>query len=147
VLRIAPFIIELALLIYCLIDVIQTPDAEVRNLPKVVWILLILVIPLIGGIGWLVAGRPQRGSARQVPWPSTRTAGLPEHERPSVLGPEDDPSFLREMKRGNDEQEQLLNRWEADLRRREQQLKPPADPASEQRRDDGLDGSPDPSAR
>jgi Phospholipase_D-nuclease N-terminal len=147
VLRIAPFVIELALLIYCLIDVVQTPDSEVRNLPKVFWILLILVIPLIGGIGWLVAGRPARGSARQVALPSTRTAGFPEYERPSVRGPDDDPSFLREMKRGNDEHEQLLNRWEEDLRRREQQLKPPTDPTPGQRRDDGPDGSPDPSAR
>jgi hypothetical protein len=147
VLRIAPFIIELALLIYCLIDLIQTPDAEVRNLPKLVWFLLILVIPLVGGIGWLVAGRPQRGAARQVPWPSTQTAGFPEYERPSVRGPEDDPDFLRELKRGNDEQEQLLGLWEEDLRRREEQLRPPSDPAPEQRRDDGLDGSPDPSAR
>lgn len=140
-LRIAPFIIELALLIYCLIDVIQTPDAEVRNLPKVAWILLILIIPLIGGVAWLVAGRPQRGSARQVSWPSTRTAGFPEYERPGrALGPDDDPDFLREMKRGNDEQEQLLNRWEEDLRRREQQLKPPPDQAGDPGRDDGPDG-------
>lgn len=137
-LRLAPFIIEIGLLIYCLIDAIQTPDPEVRNLPKIVWILLILFIPYIGPIVWLVAGRPQRGSARQVPWPSTQTAGFPEYERPRPLGPDDDPEFLSEMKRGNDEQEQLLNRWEEDLRRREQQLKPPSDEPP----DDGPDGPP-----
>jgi hypothetical protein len=129
-LRLAPVLIELALLIYCLIDAIQTPDHEVRNLPKVVWVLLILLLPVIGGIAWLVAGRPQRGGAsRQVPWPTTQTAGYPEYERPEreVRGPDDDPEFLHEMKRGNDEQERLLQRWEDDLRRREQQLKPPSD--------------------
>lgn len=145
-LRLAPFIFGLALLSYCLIDALQTPDSEVRNLPKVVWILLILVIPLIGGIAWLVAGRPARGSALQVAWPSTRTAGFPEYERPSVRGPDDDPTFLRELKRMNDEHEQLLNRWEADLRRREQQLRSPFDPTPGKRRDDGPDGSPEPSA-
>jgi Phospholipase_D-nuclease N-terminal len=147
VLRIAPFLIEIGLLIYCLIDAIQTPDAEVRNLPKVGWILLILIIPVIGSVAWLVAGRPRRGSARQVSWPSTQTAGFPEYERPrSVLGPDDDPEFLREMKRGNDEQEQLLNRWEEDLRRREEQLRPTSDPAADQPRDDGPDDAPKPSA-
>jgi Phospholipase_D-nuclease N-terminal len=145
-LRVLPALIELTLLIYCLIDAIQTPTAEVRNLPKVAWILLILLIPVIGPIVWLVAGRPQR-SARQVPWPSTKTAGFPEYERPRVLGPDDDPEFLREMKRGNDEQEQLLNRWEEDLRRREQQLKPPPEQPGDPRHDDGPDGPPNPGLR
>ena len=156
-LRFAPYlaIFEIGLIVYCLIDAIQTPGPEVRNLPKMVWVLLILFVPYIGPIVWLVAGRPQRGSARQVPWPSTQTARFPEHERPRVLGPDDDPEFLREMKRGNDEQEQLLSRWEEDLRRREEQLRPPAGPASgpasdtapDQRRDDGPDDSPNASQR
>ena len=66
-----------------------------------------------------------------------------------MLGPDDDPDFLREMKRGNDEQEQLLNRWEADLRRRESACshpEPGSDPA-DRPRDDGPDGSPNASQR
>jgi hypothetical protein len=144
VLRFLPFltIIEIGLIIYCLIDAIQTPDDEVRNLPKWGWILLILFILWIGPIAWLVAGRSRSGSARKVPWPSTQTAGYPEYERPRPLGPDDDPEFLREMKRGNAEQENLLSRWEEDLRRREQQLKPPPD----EPRDDGPEGAPTPGA-
>ena len=124
-LRFLPFAVELVLLVFCLIDCIQTPDHEVRNLGKVWWILLILVFPIVGGIAWLVAGRPAPGPRRQVPWPSTRTAGFPEYERPrpQVKGPDDDPEFLAEMRRGNAEQERLLQQWEADLRRREQELK------------------------
>jgi hypothetical protein len=131
VLRVLPALIELALIIYCLIDCIQTPADEVRNLPKVVWILLILLIPIVGPVVWLVAGRPQRGPKRQVPWPSTQTAGFPEYERPRPTGPDDDPEFLQEMKRGNDEQEQLLRRWEEDLREREERLRGPAQPDDE----------------
>jgi hypothetical protein len=145
-LRIAPFLIELVLLIFCLIDVIQTPEGEVRNLPKVVWIVLILLIPLIGCIAWLVAGRPQRSPRGQVPWPSTQTAGFPEYERPRATGPDDDPEFLHEMKRGNEEQERLLLRWEDDLRRREQQLREPTASTGEtlpdQRPGEAADGSP-----
>jgi len=127
VLRFVPFIIEIGLLIYTLIDAIQTPKTDVRNLPKVAWILLILLIPWAGPIAWLVAGRPKSGSARVVPWPATRTAGFPEHERSRPIGPDDDPDFLREMNRGNNEQEQLLNRWEEDLRR--QRISTMNDPA------------------
>jgi hypothetical protein len=146
VLRVLPALIELALIIYCLIDCIQTPADEVRNLPKVVWILLILLIPIIGPIVWLAAGRPQRGPRRQVPWPSTQTAGFPEYERPRPTGPDDDPEFLHEMKRGNEEQERLLLRWEDDLRRREQQLREPTASTGETMPDqvtgEAPDGSP-----
>jgi hypothetical protein len=124
VLRFLPFAVELVLLVYCLIDCIQTDESEVRNLRKGWWILLIIFFPLIGGIAWLVAGRPQRQRRRSVPWPSTPTAGFPEYERPrGPVGPDDDPQFLDEMRRGNAEQERLLKKWEDDLRRREQQLR------------------------
>jgi hypothetical protein len=122
--RFLPVVVELFLLVFCLIDCIQTPEHEVRNLPKLAWVLLIIILPLIGGIAWLVAGRPQSQSrGRQVPWPSTRTAGFPEYERPRrAVAPDDDPEFLAEMKRGNAEQEALLRKWEEDLRRREREL-------------------------
>jgi hypothetical protein len=129
--RFLPVVVELFLLVFCLIDCIQTPDHEVRNLPKLGWVLLIIILPLIGGIAWLVAGRPQHQSrGRQVPWPSTRTAGFPEYERPrAAVAPDDDPEFLAEMRRGNAEQEDLLRKWEDDLRRRERELgkDPPTD--------------------
>jgi hypothetical protein len=128
--RVLPVLIELGLLIYCLIDCIQTPEGEVRNLPKMAWILLIVVLPVIGGIAWLFAGRPpgQRGIAQR---PSARSAGgVPDVNRRSAQapkGPDDDPEFLRQMRAGNAEQDDLLRRWEEDLRRRERQLRPPDD--------------------
>jgi hypothetical protein len=137
VLRFAPVIIEVLLLIYCLIDCIQTPEAEIRNLPKWAWILLILIVPLVGGVAWLVAGRPAKVGGRGVPWPSPSTAGSPQWQRPErqVMGPDDDPDFLRQMQQGNAEQERLLKRWEEDLREREDRLRnepkdPPDTPAT-----------------
>ena len=49
------------------------------------------------------------------------------------MAPDDDPEFLEQMRRGNTEQERLLEKWEDDLRRREQRLRgdeedPPATP-------------------
>ncbi|HET8615195.1 MAG TPA: PLD nuclease N-terminal domain-containing protein [Actinomycetales bacterium] len=119
-------IIELVLLVYCLVDCIQSDPADVRTLPKPIWVLLIIVLPLFGGIGWLLAGKPERGAAaaRQVSWPSTRTSGFPEHERPAPpKGPDDDPDFLRSLRETDAEHERTLRQWEDDLRERERRLR------------------------
>ncbi len=122
-LRFLPVAVELFLLVFCLIDCIQSDESQVRNLGKVWWVLLILFFPIVGGIAWLVAGRPTGQPRRQVPWPTTQTAGFPEYERPGpAKGPDDDPEFIAEMRRGNSEHEELLRKWEDDLRRRERDL-------------------------
>ncbi|WP_206491278.1 PLD nuclease N-terminal domain-containing protein [Rhodococcus sp. KRD162] len=47
--------------IFCLIDVITADDSGIRHLPKMVWLLLVIVVPLAGSIAWLVVGRPEGG--------------------------------------------------------------------------------------
>ena len=119
--RYLPYLIEIALLVYCLIDCIQT-DVP-RNLSKTTWVFVIILLPVVGGIAWLVAGRPERRPARNVPWPSTHTAGFPEYERPRRSSPDDDPEFLAGMRTSDDKHEQMLKDWEAQLRDREHKLK------------------------
>ena len=41
--------------------------------------------------------REVRDEMRQVAWPSTKTAGFPEYERPRALGPDDDPVVADEL--------------------------------------------------
>ena len=129
-LRGLPALIEIGLLIFCLIEVIQTPADEIRGLSKGWWVVLIIVIPLAGGIAWLVAGRPVR-SRNPNGW--AMGSGFPEHERNrrrAPLGPDDDPEFLNEIRQVNNEQEETLKKWEADLKRRE---------AEQRRREAGTD--------
>jgi len=115
-------LIELGLTLFCLIECIQTPGDRVRNLPTWAWILLILVVPYVGSIAWLVAGRPTAASARRsVPWPSTETAGFPEYERP--ITPDDDPAFLARLAASESGDRRLFAQWEADLRAREARLR------------------------
>lgn len=54
-------LIMMALWVFCLIDVITADESEIRYLPKMVWLLLVLFIPLVGSIVWLLAGRPIGG--------------------------------------------------------------------------------------
>jgi hypothetical protein len=137
------------LLVFCLIDVLMTPEGAVRNLPKLGWVLIVLFFPLVGSIAWLVAGRPgvgdqvdlpYKGNRGRNPWPATTTAGFPEYERPrAARGPDDDPVFLHRLQeeklRSEAEHEDMLRRWEADLRRREEELRRGS------RDDEGTDGT------
>ncbi|HEU4676141.1 MAG TPA: PLD nuclease N-terminal domain-containing protein [Motilibacteraceae bacterium] len=132
------FGVPLVLFVFALVDCIQTDESLVRNLPKAAWILLIVLVPLVGSIAWLAAGRPtadQRGQGRrQVAWPATATAGFPEYERPGYerpgyerrgrpVAPDDDPEFLRTLGAEQRRHEQMLGDWEQDLRRREAALR------------------------
>lgn len=106
-LRVLPALIEIGLLLYCLIDCIQAPDGTVRNLPKWGWIILILLLPLIGSIAYLVAGRPRRDGAPaggRVWQPPTRPDGGGSR-RPGPRGPDDDPEFLRDLNRKRSEEQ------------------------------------------
>ena len=119
--RLLPSFIALALAIFSLIDCIQSDERRVRNLPKWAWMLLIVLIPIAGPLVWLLAGRPTRATAGPAAsWPTT--ARYPESERPRqrAKAPDDDPEFLRSLKKANTEHEDLLRKWEEDLKRREE---------------------------
>lgn len=121
--RLLPFALELLLVVFCLIDCVQANDARVRNLPKWAWVIMIILIPIVGCIAWLFVGRPTRGTAgREAPKPATRPAGFEQYPRPRPKAPDDDPEFLRSLKRSNTEHEDLLHKWEEDLKRREEEL-------------------------
>lgn len=76
----------LALTIYAAVDCVQTEDSAVRGLPKIFWVLLILLFPPAGPIAWFIAGRPR--TAR--PGPGYNRGSSPR-------GPDDDPDFLRNI--------------------------------------------------
>jgi hypothetical protein len=119
-LRFSPYLLVLALDIFCLIDVIVSRDDEVRNLPKIAWFLLILFFPLIGSVVWLVAGRPQRGMIGRPAYERGMPA-YPEYDRPgraAGLTPESDEEFLRRIRERAEEQRRKAAE---DKKRREQQ--------------------------
>ncbi|MGW0969674.1 PLD nuclease N-terminal domain-containing protein [Streptomyces sp. NPDC002516] len=119
-LRYLPFLLVLALWIYAFIDCLNTPEEEVRGLPKVVWVIIILLFGevLVGPVAWLVAGRDRRGSGSG----STPSEWHRNH-RTTFVAPDDNPEFLQSLKAENRKDEALLKDWEADLRRREEELK------------------------
>ena len=77
--RYLPLIIIAMLMIYCVVEVAQSPGNAVRHMPKWMWAVVVICLPLVGSVLWLLLGRPNRES-------------LGEHN--PAVGPDDDPDFL-----------------------------------------------------
>ena len=93
-------VVAFALWVFCLVDAIGVGAARVRNLPKVGWIILILLFPLVGSIAWLVAGRPEDTARRLSAYERSRP-DFPEYDRPgraAAADPERDAEFLRQVR-------------------------------------------------
>ncbi|MQY13436.1 hypothetical protein SRB5_35840 [Streptomyces sp. RB5] len=118
--RYIPYLLFLALWIYAFIDCLNTPEEKVKHLPKVGWVLIILFFAMLGSIAWLVAGR------HRDPAPaggSTPSEWHRSYDPKKTMAPDDDPEFLASLREDNKRDEALLKDWEADLRRREEELR------------------------
>lgn len=113
-------LIDLALLVIALIDCLSAEEFQIRALPRIAWVFIILLFSPIGAIVWFVAGRPPRGVKLSNGSTWRPGSGFPEKERPRSTAPDDDPEFLKSLRKDDEE---LMRRWEADLRRREDELR------------------------
>jgi hypothetical protein len=114
-LRVVLVLVVVGVMVYALVDCWRSDAHEVRLLPRSVWFLVVLV-PLVGGVLWLVAGQP-----RDVPAGPT--------SRP--MAPDDDPEFLRRLDL------ERRRRAAEEERRRRREPKPGDDP---QQGDGGPEG-------
>ena len=98
-------LVVLALWLYCVLDVITTDEADMRNLPKMAWVLIVVFLLEIGAVIWLIAGRPQ-GRRTSAPYKGD-TGVPPEYDRPgraSAANPDDDAAWLAQLKARAEEQ-------------------------------------------
>lgn len=84
--------VALAFWVYTIIDCVRTEAFRVRGLPKPVWVLVVIVLPLIGGLLWFIIGRGRNRPA---------TAG----GRP--LYADDDPDFLNRVNTEREREERI----------------------------------------
>ncbi|NUL46045.1 PLDc_N domain-containing protein [Cellulosimicrobium funkei] len=107
-------IVAAGLIIYSLIECLMTPRHQVRAMPKAVWILIIVLVPLVGALLWLFLGR-RRGSSS-----GGGTTGGPARA-PRPQSPDDDAAFLRQLdiQRKQAARQAELDRRDAELKARE----------------------------
>ncbi|GLI02965.1 PLD nuclease N-terminal domain-containing protein [Phytohabitans aurantiacus] len=105
------FVVQIALAVIALISCLSAEEDEIRALPRLVWVLIILFFPLVGSIAWFLAGRP------------VGTGGVPAAP-PRPTAPDDDPDFLRKLNTDQSRRDrELFEQWEEDLQRREDELR------------------------
>ncbi|MHB1170974.1 MAG: PLDc N-terminal domain-containing protein [Lacisediminihabitans sp.] len=84
-------LVAVAFTIYAAIDCLMTDGSRARGIPKPLWILVILFIPIIGAVLWFTLGKDRstgRGQVRQ-------------------LAPDDDPAFLKQLGQEKAQQERI----------------------------------------
>ena len=123
-------VLMLALWIYCIFDVIASDEVLIRNLPKGIWLMIVIFLPDIGSLAWLLLGRPLYAGWR----PGDTTRRTPKR----AIGPEDRDDFPigparpappRPLEsrppdpRPREAREDRLAAWEEELRRREEELR------------------------
>jgi Phospholipase_D-nuclease N-terminal len=93
-------LVVLALWLYCVLEVITTDEASVRNLSKMAWVVIVIFTFEIGAILWLIAGRP-RVSQSSMPYKGNTGVVPPEYDRPgraTANNPDDDAEFLLKLR-------------------------------------------------
>ena len=112
-------IILLGLWLYCIFDVIASEEMLIRNLPKTLWLLIVIFLPDVGSLAWLLLGRPLFAGWRPGDT-SVRTSR-------AIRGPEDRADWAPPPAPKVDD-EARLRAWEEDLRRRERAIERPDEP-------------------
>ena len=76
-------IVITALTIYSIIDCSRTPETAIRSLPKWAWLVIIILVPGIGAVAWIIAGRPQ-GPGRG-------------RRKKNIIPPDDNSDWLKKL--------------------------------------------------
>lgn len=68
-----PFIVYSLLVLWALavVDVLRADDTRCRLMPRVSWLIIVACLPTVGGLAWLVAGRPWGLPGAVRPGPDT----------------------------------------------------------------------------
>lgn len=86
----------IAFWVYSIVDCALQPPTRHRGVSKPVWLLIVVLLPVIGGILWLVVGRSR------------------PRQQPTFRAPDDNPEFLGRIGSISD-QDERIRRLEEEL--------------------------------
>ncbi|MGC0364438.1 hypothetical protein ABH922_002422 [Rhodococcus sp. 27YEA15] len=106
-------LITMVLWIFCIVDAITRDDAYIQHLPKVLWIMIIIILPTVGSILWLVIGRGANLSR-----PPVAPTGYGEYERPGravAQSAAEDEAFLQMCRERAEQQRRTAKRQRGEI--------------------------------
>lgn len=108
----------IALMIGALVDIITRDSSQVKHLPKVVWIIIVVLLPLVGSALWFAVGR-EYGDAG-IPIPRLGRSVRPKTQTDAPPVP---PADLRTTEQQIADLDREINEWrlreEIEKRRRD----------------------------
>lgn len=102
-------VLSLLLLFVALVDLITKDESRIQHLPKLTWVFIIVLMPLVGSIAWFAVGRDWGTRGEAV------TFGDPRRQEAAVERATGKPAHEVEAERRLAEKEARLRRLEAEL--------------------------------
>lgn len=85
--RLIPVVVLIiAFTVFSAVHLALTPRDQVRGISKPAWMVLVILVPVVGGVLWFAVGRVRAGES-------------PRSARRGPVAPDDDPEFLRRLAR------------------------------------------------
>jgi hypothetical protein len=72
-----PFVFSLLMLaamVFAVVDIVLRDDGQIKHMPKLVWLLLVILLPLVGVVLWFAIGREYPERAPRASRPAHRAA-------------------------------------------------------------------------
>ncbi|MFJ6678576.1 PLD nuclease N-terminal domain-containing protein [Microbacterium sp. NPDC091382] len=112
--------------VYSIVDCALQPPTRHRGVSKPIWLLIVILLPVVGGVLWFVIGRARASS-----------------QRVTFRAPDDDPDFLGRISTSSD-QDERIRRLEEELAALDSESPDPRDrpaepPLADPRSDDDTD--------
>lgn len=89
-------VLALVFVIYTLVDVMVTDERRIRSLNRILWVVLVAVLPVVGGVAWWLWGKGPRSMAPPI-------------------APDDDPRFTGSVRAPDPETDERIRQLEAEL--------------------------------
>jgi len=93
-------VLVLAAMVFAVVDIILRDESQVRHMPKALWLMLVILVPLVGVVLWFVLGRERSestGSAVRMPRVPRAARSQPPAQAQPPLRPRDTRSTEQQL--------------------------------------------------